>query len=426
MLTVVTAEAGTPWKRQRPCIPVLGRVAGLRRVLRTMVRTTWTWVWICVAGVPGTAWSHQWYIQPSVLMQTYYNDNLRLNPGPHAALWGAIGDVSAKLGVRSQVSGLSLTPQLRDYRYVGYSGANGYDHLARTVNMAAFYQTQTDAWNVNATYDHDSTLTSELLDSGRVNFNIPRETLNLQQSWVSEWTPRASIQVDAGYTRTSHNNGLVYGLRDYRVINAGATLEYKLTHRQSLTATASGSRYTAPAYFDDRTDSYVVRGGWVSHWTERTVTSAGGGLLINRTRLNIFGVPLKSTRHGYVLHANASTASERTTWSADLSRNVDPTSFGVLMQRDQASAKVTRGLTPYMDGSIDGLWLHSKTLQNSLETIDRSLEQVELKLKWRYAAHWALDGGYRWTRQDYGHGAGQSNVVFLNLRYTGLKRFVSY
>lgn len=365
-------------------------------------------------------------MQPNVLMQTYFNDNLRLKSGPHAGIWGAIGDVSAQLGVRSQTSGLSLTPQLRYYRYWGYSGADGYNHLARRVGMNAFYHTQTGRWKVDASYDRDSTLTSELLDSGRVSFNIPRETINVQPSWISQWTSRTSIQVDGGYTRTSYKNGVVYGLRDYQVINASATVEYKWTRRQILTATASGSRYTAPVYFNDRTDSYVVQGGWVSHWTERTVTSASGGLLINQTRLNVFGIPLKNSEHGYVLHANARTGSERTTWRANLSRSVDPTSFGVLMQRNQAEAKLTRGLTPYVDGAVDGLWLHSKTLKNSFEKIDRTLEQIELTLNWRYAAHWALNGGYRWTRQDYGNGTAQSSAVFLNLRYTGLKQFVSY
>lgn len=394
-------------------------------------RRTSAWWWltgvcVCLTLLPAPAWPDEWYLKPKIDMQTYYNDNLRLNAGRHSPVWGTIGDISARLGVRSEVAGISLTPRVLDYRYFGYSGVDSYNHLARIAGMNAFYHTETGSWNVNATYDRDSTLTSELLDSGRVNFNIPRETISARPSWFSQWTPRLSIQVDGGYTKTTYSNGLIYGLRNYEVVNGSATMGYNLTERQQLTATVSGSRYMAPEYFNDRTDSYTAQAGWVSHWTERTFTSASGGLLINRSQLTLFGQRLANTQQGYVLHAKAQTSSERTAWSAQVSRDVDPTSFGVLMQRDQARAGVNRGLTPYLHGSVSGLWLHSKSLQNPFETIDRTLDQVELKLIWRYAPHWMLAGGYRWTRQDYGQAAAQSNSVFLNWRYSARKWFTSF
>jgi len=379
-----------------------------------------------LAILPTAAWPHEWYVQPKVDMQTYYNDNLRLNAGRHSAVLGTIGDVSARLGVRSEVSGWRLTHRLRDYRYFGYSGVDSYNHLARMVSTNAFYRTETGSWNVTAIYDRDSTLSSELLDSGRVNFNIPRDTINVRPSWFSQWTPRVSVQLDGGYTTTYYSNGQIYGLRSYKVANGSMTLAYNVTERQKLTATVSGSRYMAPAYFDDKTDSYIVQAGWISHWTERTVTSASGGLLINRTQLSLFGLPLTSTQQGYVVHAKARTSSERTSWSAQFSRDVDPTSFGVLMQRDQVQAGVEHGLTPYLEASVNGLWLHSKSLRNPLETINRTLDQVELKVTWRYALHWALNGGYRWTRQDYGQAAAQSNALFVNVRYSGRKWFTSF
>lgn len=425
MRSAVTRGIGDAHRRRRHYTAAITR-RWRYRGNGAQARKWWTGVWICLAILPVPAQPHEWYAQPKIDMQTYYNDNLRLNAGRHSPVWGTIGDVSARLGVRSEVSGLSLRPRLRDYRYFGYSGVDRYNHLARIVSMNGFYRTETGSWNVDASYDRDSTLTSELLDSGRVNFNIPRETINVQPSWSFQWTPRLGVQLDGGYTRTSYSNGLVYGLHDYEVVDGSVRMEYGLTKRQSLTATVSGSRYMAPAYFDEKTDSYIVQAGWTSHWTERTVTSASGGLLINRSRLNLFGLPVTSTQQGYVVQARVRTSSERTTWSAQLSRNVDPTSFGVLMQRDQAQASVHRGLTPYLNGSVTGFWRHGKSLQNPLEAIDRTLDQVVVKVTWRYALDWALDGGYRWIRQDYGQGAAQSNELFVNLRYGGRKWFTSF
>lgn len=395
-------------------------------LIKTRSLRRWVAVWICLTGVPATGCAHQWYLQPGLLMQTYYNDNLRLSRLPHSGVWGAVADVSAELGMRSEVSGISLTSRLRDYRYTGYRGVSHYDHLARDLDLNTFYKAQTSVWNLDATYNYDSTLTSELLDSGRVDFNVPRQIFTVNPSWFSQWTPRTSIQVDAGYTNTSYRNGLVYGLRNYQVLDGSATLGYNLTETQLLNLTASASRYTAPVFFNDRTDSYIVQGGWVNHWTERTVTNASGGILINQTRFDVFGAAIENTQQGYVVHANLKTGSERATWSADVSRNVDPTSFGVLMQTDQATFGISRGLTQYVDGSLNALWLHGKSLKNSFETVDRTLEQVRLSVDWRYAAHWSLRGQYTWTRQAYGPSAGRSNAVYVNLKYTGAKRYVSY
>lgn len=359
-------------------------------------------------------------------MQTYYSDNLRLSSSAPSGAWGMVGGVSAELGVRSEVTGIGLTPRLREYRYVGPDNVSGYDHTARSVDMKAFHQTETDTWNLGVSYNRDSTLTSELLDSGRVGINIPRQTISLRPSWTSQWTPRTSIQISGGYMKISYSDGLVFGLRNYRVLDARATAEYDWTQRQQLQVTATASRYTAPSFFDDKTDSYTVQGGWVSHWSERTLTSASAGLLVNRSQFSVFGLSLDNTQEGYVLDANVNTRSERTKWSADLSRSIDPTSFGVLMQTDQATVEATRGLSEFVTGTLNGLWMHGKSLHNSFESIDRTLERVTLSVDWRYARHWTLSGRYTWTRQSYGASAARSNAVYLNLAYNGMKYYVSY
>lgn len=358
-------------------------------------------------------------------MQTFYNSNLRLRPDAHSGVWAGVGEVSADLGVRSPVSGLSLTPQVRGYRYWGYRGASNYDHIARKVSGNGYYQTTTDLWRLNGSYDHDSTLTSELLDSGRVEFNIPRETWTVQPVWSSQWTPRSTVQIQGGYTRTSYQNGLVYGLNDYSVLDGSATYGYNVTETQQVSLTASASRFRAPAYFNDETDNYTVEAGWVNHWTEKTVMNLSGGFRLNQTRFNLFGIPIKNTQRGYVLHGHVTRKSERTTWAADLKRNVVPTSYGVLMQRDQARWSAERKLSLYLDARLAGLWLHSKTLQSSLEQVNRTLLRVSLSFQWRYAAHWSLRGTYSWTQQDYGQTKAHANQVFLSLSYQGLERWIS-
>lgn len=400
----------------------------LGRALRRSARVTrlWTLLSVCMACLPGTAWSHQWYIQPNAFMQTYYNDNLRLTTTPHSGAWAAVGNVSANLGVRSQVSGVSVRPNLRSYNYTGYRGVSNYDHIARKVAGKTYYQSETDLWQLNGSYDRDSTLTSELLDSGRVEFNIPRERWSVQPAWSSQWTPRGSIQLEGGYTRTSYRNGLIYGLHDYRVIDASATYAYNLTETQQINLTASASRFSAPAYFDDRTDNYIAQMGWVSHWTERTVTSLSGGARMNRTRLKVFGITTKHSQLGYVLRAHVTTKSERTNWVAEFRRDVVPTSYGILMQRDRAHASVNRTLSFYSNASLSGLWLHSKDLQSSLTQVSRTLARLDLSFAWRFARRWTFKTAYRWTWQDYGQAIARSNAVFLSLSYRGLERSTSY
>lgn len=405
--------------------PITARVGRLLRRGSRIARL-WPLLPVCMACLPGTAWSHQWYIQPNVFMQTYYNDNLRLTPAPQGGAWAAVGGISADLGVRSQVSGIILRPNLRSYTYTGYRGVGNYDHIARKASGEAYYKAETDLWQLNGVYDRDSTLTSELLDSGRVEFNIPRERWSVQPAWSSQWTPRSTVQLQGGYTRTSYRNGLVHGLHDYRVLDASATYAYSLTETQQINMTASASRFNAPTNFDDTTDNYTVQVGWINHWTERTVTNLSGGARVNRTRFNVFGIPIKESKEGYVLHAHLTNKSERTTWIADLKHNVRPTSYGILMQRDRARASVERKLSFYSNASLSGLWLRSKALQSSLEQINRTLVRLDLTVAWRYARRWTLRAAYRWTWQDYGQSSARSNAVFLSLSYRGLERSISH
>ena len=291
--------------------------------------------------------------------------------------------------------------------------------------MNTYYKGETDTWNMDADYVLDSTLISELQDSGRVQFNKQRQLLNLQPSWSTRWSPRGSASLAGGYSTTRYNDGLAAGLINYRTSSVQASLSYNLSETQQAGATATVSRFEAPDLYNNKSNTYDLRATWHSNWTEQLETNLSGGVQVNETKLSLFGLTLKDTQHGFVADALARYTAERMTWTASASRRVDPSSLGVLAERDRVSINVSRALAEHMRGSVSGSWLHSKSLQNNVVADNRKWYQVDAGIRWAFSPAWSLLGNYTWMQQEIAGSTAQANSVTVSVSYTGLEHFIS-
>lgn len=374
----------------------------------------------CVAvflSVSQPARGAQWYAHPTLMLRTEYNDNLHLSPTKQISAWGAVAQADMALGVRTEVSGLSLDPGYRLYRYTGEDGLN---HNDQSVSFGAYHHGARQTLNLNATYVSDSTLVSELLNSGRVQVNKPHQYIAIQPSWERQWSERGGIRLQGAYTRTSFNDGLSVGLVDYRTISGTATAEYSIGERDYLGVVTSASRFRAPALFNT-SDSVSLQGTWDRHWTERLESTLNAGWQVNRNRFSGFGSSLQDTRSGFVVDTDLERRSERNFWSTSLSRSVEPSSLGVLTLRDRWSGRFKHGISEYMDGSIKAFWLHSRSVQSNVVSDDRMLYQVDLILDWYFSPNYTLSGRYSWIRQKAGLSA-TANTVMVSITYSDIKR----
>ena len=354
-------------------------------------------------------------------MQTEFNDNRHLTTADHPSVWGAIAEAGVALGVRSEVSGLSIDPT---YTAARYTGESGLDHYDKSVSMNAYHKGETDTWNMDADYVLDSTLISELLDSGRTQFNKQRQFLNLQPSWSMQWSPRSTVSLAGGYSTTRYNDGLSVGLVNYATSSAQASMSYSLSETQQVGVTASLSRFEAPDLYNNKSNNYDLRATWHDNWTQRLETNFSGGVQVNESKLSVFGLTLKDTQHGFVADALARYNAEQMTWTASASRRVDPSSLGVLAARDQVNLSMSKPLSEHVRGSVSATWLHSKSLQNNVVADDRTWYEIDWRVRWAFSPTLALLGNYTWMRQEIA-GSAQANSVTISISYTGLEHSIS-
>lgn len=363
----------------------------------------------------------QWYAHPTLIMRTEYNDNLHLLPKDHTSVWGAVAQADVVLGVRSEVAGLRLDPS---YSLTRYTGEDGLNHNDQSVSVNAYHQSETQVLNLDASYVRDSTLVSELLNSGRVQVNRPRRFIDAQPSWAWQWSKRGNLHLTGGYSETSYSEGIAVGLIDYHTIDGTVGTEYALDRRNKLGIVASASRFRAPALYNT-SDSLGLQGTWNSHWSERLESTLNAGWQINRNRYTGIGFSLQDTQSGFVVDADLKHRSERNSWSTSASRSVEPSSLGVLTRRDRWSARLNHGFSEYMNSSVDALWLHSQSVQSSVVSDDRTLYQMDLSLNWYFSENYTLSGRYSWIRQKAGYSA-TANAVTISITYSDIKHSVNY
>ena len=163
-------------------------------------------------------------------------------------------------------------------------------------------------------------------DGGRVLVDNRRRQASLRPSMSFELSPRRELQFGAGYTDVSFEEQISSAQVGYQVTDLSAGLVTRLNERSSLITRLRGARYDIDTL--DVTESY---GGEVE-WSTRTAAETRTYL-----RAGAQNVELQSgdSELAWLAGAGVSLIMGRNELFADLSRNVGPSSIGLIVARDQ-------------------------------------------------------------------------------------------
>ena len=412
---------------------------------------------LAIASFSLSAISAEWSAEPTVSLRQEYNDNFNLTPTNKQAVWGTILTPSVTFSRKTEVFELAGTAQLGFNRY---SGPAFMDSNNRLFALSTRYLNERNTWGVDVTSRRDSTRTTEQATTGIILPRAQRNNLIVTPSWTHALTERVSLRFDYTLSDTKYEDGASVGLVDSKYNVASASVIYQLSDADSLTV--SGARSKSTSAGTSESDTNEIRAGLTHSFSETLQMDAQIGLRKTTSKflepifscdflgigsiLPVFGscnyllfgifpqsVPADVLYSPQTISARGTSLNlgvtknfgEIDTFTARLSRDINPTGRGFLVETDHLALSYRRAFSETLSGAINtDLY---RTRNPGISNTGSQYFTIAPSLSWRMSEWWNLDAGIQYARATFEAAptSASSNLMYGTIRYTWPKISVS-
>lgn len=399
----------------------------------------------------------EWSLEPGISLRTGLNDNIRMTTQDHDTVWESALSPAVKFGVKTEISGLTGDAGLAIRRFVGGSGRESSSVLDRQdyhLNTNAYHNTPLGSLKADLDYTRDSTLDSELDQTGHVSDErATRERLALGPSWSRFVTELTRLDLAYHYTIVDYTNDPgISDLVGYSYQVASASLIHQFTPRLQGTLATGYSSYRPDT--DLNSDTLTLQAGLSRNFSETLVASLLFGQRL--TTSDSFydtgfcvgalpGATFPSCTGGTPVPVRADTQVENTSavytasvtktletgsLSAALSRSSSPSSNGELLDATRLVLSGNYNLSETLHTSLRIQYIENDTLVSQAGFMPgqgtETFFRVTPKVGWRWRRDWELAGEYQYVNnEDPGRGTATRNAFYITLNYQLPKRSVS-
>jgi hypothetical protein len=372
----------------------------------------------CGVQLPAV-WAAEWSLVPSIGAKGVYNSNLLLTPLPHDATYGYWLSPAAEFAGKTE----RLTVSSRIAAdFVSYYGGEETQFTNVLLPFTLSYKTDKDLLGFSGGFVRDNTLMSELLTTGLVLRFTQRNQLTANPSWTRRITEKLSFQFNGQLNDTTYENGLSLGLVDYQLFGGSGGLLYQATEKDQIQLSASYVNFhttNAPSPF--RAGFPGVNLSLTHAFTETlTGTAYGGPRFVNSTTETVSD-NITSQSTVWLFGASLTKKLERTSIQANMDRDIVPSGFGLLIQRDRAGLTVSHDLTENLTASLNGsgyLVSGITTLASGSAFPENRYVYFTPKIAWKFLEWWKLELSYTYGRREVdGSNPAMSNATMFTVTY---------
>lgn len=370
-----------------------------------------------IFALPQEAAAEQWLLEPIMQQQLKYDDNLLLIPGGKSA-YGSISTPELKLSRLGDRLQLVLDGQFRFSRYFNRSEFNSEDQFL--YFNGTYLNSERSTFHLDANFKRDTSLNSDLNDSGRfITDKIRVTSWNITPSWEYLLTELDTLDLAAGYNQVDYDSNQLTSYKNYF---ASSTWIHEISEISDVTAVLDFQRFEpdeSPS-IDTNTVGFLV--GYQYHPTERL--QVGGGIGANYTVATKGG----NNDVGYRVKFNAKyQLNDQTYLTADFSHDREPSSDGVLVTRNRVKASASYKLDPLVTLSFGGTYYDNQDPLSISGSSANEDEEQDVRsyafgpsLAWQISESWSLVGNYTYRHKVSGddNRKATSNVVFVTLKYS--------
>jgi len=380
---------------------------------------------------PGKAQADQFVFSPRVEVGATYNDNYLMSesttpyvaggvlvPGtPVLKVGGPLVDALAEFSDTTPTNNLSIMPRVHATFFPGHSdqqSTDGYLDFADTLQDGELTR-----WKLLASFADSTILASQFVAATFPNQELGQQTsvgsgfvtvlereikFHVGPRWSYQWTARRRLEASVDYDHASFSESQL-GQVPFQNVIGQAGLAYDWTQRSTLTFGAMGGDYkpktgTGNSYYGvsaqwDFRKSQIMQ-MYVRVGATHSILPSSGGL------------PSQSGT-GFAGGIGAHWKYEITDITVDAIRSALPSSFGVLVFQDEARARLSRFITPYMSwfAAVRGIYVEESLPAVSnpaagLEKIpDRTYATATAGLEWRFTRGFSLLASYNYQFQKF-------------------------
>lgn len=391
---------------------------------------------LCVSVYSNGALAADYSAGGQLRQDASYDNNIQLSTNRQSA-FGHTSSASFDAGVETEQSSANLDSQFLFRRF----DVNGYDSDDQILNTNLSHSFERSTIGLRLSAVRDSTLTSELLDSGRA-FNSDRhEQYSASPNWSYKLGESDLLSLQGSYA-TSHYQGVSY--TDYRYWQTSLLWTHSINERLRGFAQVSYSDYQSDPLQSAFGMSYAsgskstgAQIGGDYQLSENFSASLLAGVTRGRATVEVsdpqnfcafakffgFNAPLCALKDST---STSSTFNSSVTWSnprndikLDLNRSTQPSSNGYEQLTNQMNFNWRYSLWEY--GSL-GLTLIAGTtdvpnnkIANSAN-VSRNYEYATISYTHSLTEEWLIDCNYQYRTQKYE----TANRVESNVGFVGV------
>ena len=419
--------------------------------------STWLPALLLLFALPAGA--AEWLIEPKISLRGGYNDNIRLDPGSEDAVWEKAITPSVRFGVAKEDRGLFGKAYASVRRFSGGSGRNSSDQLDREdyhFDTDAYYGTERNRFSGLINYTQDSTLDSELDQTGQaLSSRATREIITLGPRWIHTLNETTQLDTSYSFTTVSYADKEDFQrLIEYDYHQLSAALVHQLTPQLQGTLSTAYSSYQPDTGFDSdttniqvgisRSFSETLSTSWLAGYRETSSdTLIATGFCLGADPGANFpgckgGSPVQTgttkdddTSSGSVFSASITKLLEKGQLSANLSRSSNPSSDGELLDTTRLILAGDYKFSEKLRSNLSIEYSNAETISrvsNALRKTDEDIFRVRPKLFWKWSQQWQLAAEYEYTERedkDRFSGTATRNAFYLTLSYQQPKISIS-
>ncbi|MFD2110873.1 hypothetical protein [Thiorhodococcus fuscus] len=359
--------------------------------------------------------AEQWYVEPRAILETYYDDNVRLTSRDERNTSVANVQADVKAGRRTEISDIQLGARLTSSQYFE---ASDLDETDGSLNALASYRLGRSSFKLNGAFDYDSTLTSEVATSGYVQVNKRRQRFYIEPTWTYQLTPRASAEMTLSYEDIAYEDVDVIPLYNYDYATAGLTFIYALSERSQAFARATFDRYEA-SDVGLKSESTGLLLGASYQLSETLSASAYAGVRQTSSEVPTWLGVLKSDSSGPLFQFELNKSFEVGSLNFSAARSMLPSSNGELLDTTSLALAFNYPLSPKWNFRLDADFYRNRSEDDAGSSSDRDYASVapRFELKLSEELRLALSYRYRWQKYELSDEAAVSNSIHLYLTY---------
>lgn len=361
------------------------------------------------------AMAQMWYLEPSVSLRGFYDDNPRLTTRDASETFGVVARVQAQAGRQTEVSDIGLRGYLS---YQQYSDDQDLDALDGNFDITSSYRLQRQRLGLGLGFDQSSTQTSEEQTSGIVQVNKQRTLMRVSPSWGYSISERTTFDLGVNYTSVSYEDVEQVPLFDYVSTAASGTLSHQWTERLSLIGRLSYDGYDADTVGSDSTAygfeaglNYLISETWsvralAGLRTADAQTLTQNGVIETQSSGPLFDLELRRDLivGGFTIGAE---------------RSLLPSGTGTLLDTTGLRLSYDRPITPVWTFGASARIYRNRNPGGEVSGNDRDFISIEPSLRRRLSDSLSLDISYRYRQQsrDIEDETADSNAIFVGLSY---------